>query len=57
MKEKLIYKPGFLFKVDTYIKSGMVIGLGSGHASDMAIQYLGRQLRTGALKDITGIPM
>ncbi|KAL6332337.1 hypothetical protein AAG906_004903 [Vitis piasezkii] len=43
--------------VDTYIKSGMVIGLGSGHASDMAIQYLGRQLRTGALKDITGIPM
>ncbi|KAJ9691358.1 hypothetical protein PVL29_013515 [Vitis rotundifolia] len=43
--------------VDTYIKSRMVIGLGSGHASDMAIQYLGRQLRTGALKDITGIPM
>eukprot|EP00257_Ricinus_communis_P021742 XP_015581287.1 probable ribose-5-phosphate isomerase 4, chloroplastic [Ricinus communis] len=43
--------------VDTHIKSGMVIGLGSGHASGMAIQYLGRQLRIGVLKDIVGIPM
>ncbi|XP_050223534.1 probable ribose-5-phosphate isomerase 4, chloroplastic [Mercurialis annua] len=43
--------------VDTYIESGMVIGLGSGHASAMAIQYLGRQFRAGALRDIVGIPM
>ncbi|WCJ24414.1 Ribose-5-phosphate isomerase A [Euphorbia peplus] len=43
--------------VDTYIKSGMVIGLGCGQASGMAIQYLGRQLRAGVLKDIIGIPM
>ncbi|CAB4307046.1 unnamed protein product [Prunus armeniaca] len=43
--------------VDTYIKSGMVIGLGSGQASDMAIQYIGLQLGAGALKDIVGIPM
>ncbi|KAJ0016437.1 hypothetical protein Pint_11439 [Pistacia integerrima] len=43
--------------VDTYIKSGMVVGLGSGQASGMAIQYLGQQLRAGALKDIVGIPM
>ncbi|KAK9267407.1 hypothetical protein L1049_009832 [Liquidambar formosana] len=42
--------------VDTFVKSGMVIGLGSGNASGMAIQYLGRQLRAGALKDIVGIP-
>lgn len=42
--------------MDTYIKSGMVIGLGSGYASGMAIQYLGRQIRDGALKDITGVP-
>ncbi|KAJ4702804.1 Ribose-5-phosphate isomerase A [Melia azedarach] len=42
--------------VDTYVRSGMVVGLGSGKASAMAIQYLGRQLRTGALKDIVGIP-
>ncbi|XP_019440133.1 PREDICTED: probable ribose-5-phosphate isomerase 4, chloroplastic isoform X1 [Lupinus angustifolius] len=45
------------FTVDTYVKSGMVVGLGSGHASGMAIQHLGRQLRTGNLKDIVGIPM
>ncbi|KAK4588804.1 hypothetical protein RGQ29_019703 [Quercus rubra] len=41
--------------VDRYIRSGMVIGLGSGCASGMAIQYMGRQLRAGALKDIVGI--
>ncbi|XP_024022840.1 probable ribose-5-phosphate isomerase 4, chloroplastic isoform X2 [Morus notabilis] len=43
--------------VDTYIKSGMVVGLGCGQASAMAIEYLGRQLRTGAFRDILGIPM
>lgn len=42
--------------VDTYIKSGMVIGLGSGHASGLAIQYMGWQLRAGAIKDIVGVP-
>lgn len=57
MKEILIHNPGFLFKVDTYIKSGMVTRLGSGNASNVATQHLGRQLRTGALKDIIGIPM
>ncbi|KAF7801239.1 putative ribose-5-phosphate isomerase 4, chloroplastic [Senna tora] len=45
------------FTVDTYVKSGMVIGLGSGQASAMAIRHLGRLLRTGALKDVIGIPM
>ncbi|KAF5472156.1 hypothetical protein F2P56_008896 [Juglans regia] len=44
------------YTVDTYIKTGMVIGLGSGYASGMAIQYLGRQLRAGVLKDIVGVP-
>ncbi|OMO73740.1 Ribose 5-phosphate isomerase, type A [Corchorus olitorius] len=43
-------------RVDTFIKSGMVIGLGSGQASGMAIEYLGWQLRAGALTDIVGIP-
>ncbi|XP_060194387.1 probable ribose-5-phosphate isomerase 4, chloroplastic [Lycium barbarum] len=42
--------------VDSYVKNGMVIGLGSGNASTLAIQYLGQQLRAGALKDVTGIP-
>ncbi|XVF75003.1 hypothetical protein PTKIN_Ptkin13bG0154400 [Pterospermum kingtungense] len=42
--------------VVTFVKNGMVIGLGSGQASTVAIEYLGRQLRAGALKDILGIP-
>ncbi|CAN4081926.1 unnamed protein product [Withania somnifera] len=42
--------------VDSYVKSGMVVGLGSGHASALAIQYLGQQLRSGAIKHVTGIP-
>ncbi|CAL5412658.1 unnamed protein product [Camellia sinensis] len=41
--------------VDTFIKSGMVVGLGSGLTSCIAIQYLGWQLRVGAIKDIVGI--
>ncbi|CAI8590304.1 unnamed protein product [Vicia faba] len=44
------------YTVDTYVKSGMVVGLGSGQASGMAIQHLGRQLHRGNLKDIVGIP-
>ncbi|ESQ39516.1 hypothetical protein EUTSA_v10000979mg [Eutrema salsugineum] len=43
--------------VDAYVKSGMVIGLGSGEASDMAIRYLGQQLRSGSLEDVVGVPM
>ncbi|GLU17479.1 hypothetical protein SLE2022_338450 [Rubroshorea leprosula] len=42
--------------VDAFVRSGMVIGLGSGQASGMAIQYLGQQLRDGYLKDIIGVP-
>ncbi|KAK8575053.1 hypothetical protein V6N13_033721 [Hibiscus sabdariffa] len=42
--------------IDTYVKSGMVIGLGSGQASAMAIQYLGRQIRAGAFECVLGIP-
>ncbi|XP_020553841.1 probable ribose-5-phosphate isomerase 4, chloroplastic isoform X1 [Sesamum indicum] len=44
------------YTVDSFVESGMVIGLGSGRASGFAIQYLGRQLRSGAITDIIGIP-
>ncbi|KAI6703103.1 hypothetical protein NL676_012239 [Syzygium grande] len=44
------------YTVDRYVKSGMVIGLGSGNASSMAIKYLGQQLSAGALEDIVGVP-
>jgi len=37
-------------------KGGMVIGLGFGYAQGLAIQYLGRQIRAGALKDVVGVP-
>ncbi|CAG7873268.1 unnamed protein product [Brassica rapa] len=43
--------------VDTYVKSGMVVGLGSGEASDLAIRYLGHQLRSGSVQDVVGVPM
>ncbi|KAH7661133.1 Ribose-5-phosphate isomerase protein [Dioscorea alata] len=43
--------------VDRYVRNGMVIGLGSGCASCLAIQYLGGRMRDGALQDIVGIPM
>ncbi|XP_055803807.1 probable ribose-5-phosphate isomerase 4, chloroplastic [Solanum dulcamara] len=42
--------------VDSYVKSGMVVGLGSGHSSALAIQYLGQKLRAGNIKDVTAIP-
>ncbi|KAL7617221.1 hypothetical protein Lser_V15G04688 [Lactuca serriola] len=42
--------------VDTYVESGMVVGLGSGAASSLAIHYLGQKLSVGQLKDVVGIP-
>ncbi|CAA6657954.1 unnamed protein product [Spirodela intermedia] len=42
--------------VDNYIKNGMMVGLGSGPASCMAIHYLGGLMKEGALTDIVGIP-
>ncbi|XP_062214417.1 probable ribose-5-phosphate isomerase 4, chloroplastic [Phragmites australis] len=41
--------------VDRFVKSGMVVGLGSGPASGLAIQYLGTRLRRGSLTGIVGI--
>ncbi|XP_057812177.1 probable ribose-5-phosphate isomerase 4, chloroplastic isoform X3 [Salvia miltiorrhiza] len=43
------------YTVDSFVENGMVIGLGSGRASGYAIQYLGRQIRSGAVKHITGV--
>ncbi|XP_040246901.1 probable ribose-5-phosphate isomerase 4, chloroplastic isoform X2 [Aegilops tauschii subsp. strangulata] len=42
--------------VDEFVKSGMVVGLGSGAASGLAVQYLGTRLRRGSLTGIVGIP-
>jgi ribose 5-phosphate isomerase A len=45
-----------LIQVDEFVKSGMVVGLGSGAASGLAVQYLGTRLRRGSLTGIVGIP-
>ncbi|PWZ24134.1 putative ribose-5-phosphate isomerase 4, chloroplastic [Zea mays] len=41
--------------VDKFVTSGMVVGLGSGPASALAIQYLGTRLRRGSLTGITAV--
>jgi ribose 5-phosphate isomerase A len=35
----------------------MTVGLGTGLASSMAINYIGEKLRGGSLRDIIGVPM
>ena len=42
-------------QVDRFVKSGMVVGLGSGPASALAVQYLGTRLRRGSLTDIVAV--
>ncbi|RCV40599.1 hypothetical protein SETIT_9G067800v2 [Setaria italica] len=41
--------------VDRFVQSGMVVGLGSGPASALAVQYLGTRLRRGSLTDIVAV--
>jgi len=38
------------------VKSGTVVGLGSGSTAAFAIQYLGERLQSGELTDIVGVP-
>ena len=38
------------------VKSGMIVGLGTGSTSAYMIQFLGERLQSGQLKDIKGIP-
>jgi ribose 5-phosphate isomerase A len=39
-----------------YIRSGMVVGLGSGSTATLALQGLAEKISSGELKDIQGIP-
>ncbi len=43
-------------KAVEYIESGMVVGLGYGSTALLAVKHIGHLLRTGALRDIVGIP-
>ncbi len=39
-----------------FVHSGMVLGLGSGRTTNFFIDLLGEQVRSGALRDIQGVP-
>lgn len=38
------------------VKSGSIVGLGTGSTTAYAIQFIGERLQSGELKDIKGIP-
>ena len=38
------------------VKSGMVVGLGSGSTAAEAIRILGKRIKAGELKDVKGVP-
>jgi len=42
--------------VDDYVKSGTVIGLGTGSTAAFAVDRVGEKLKSGELKDIIAIP-
>merc|ERR1712157_670026 len=42
--------------VDDYVKSGMIVGLGTGSTAYYAVERVGEKLKSGELKDILAIP-
>ncbi|CAJ1936650.1 unnamed protein product [Cylindrotheca closterium] len=51
LKKEVGYKA-----VDDYVKSGMVVGLGTGSTAYFAVERVGQLLKSGELKDIVCIP-
>lgn len=51
LKKQVGYKA-----VDDYVKSGMVVGLGTGSTAFFAVERVGNLLKSGELKDILAIP-
>jgi ribose 5-phosphate isomerase A len=51
LKKQVGYKA-----VDDYVKSGMVVGLGTGSTAYFAVERVGNLLKSGELKDILAIP-
>ncbi len=43
-------------KAVEYVKSGMVVGLGTGSTASYAVERIGELLKAGELKDIVGVP-
>lgn len=44
------------WKAVEYVKSGMVVGLGTGSTAAFAVDRIGQLLKDGTLKDIIGVP-
>ena len=44
------------WKAVEYVKSGMVVGLGTGSTAAFAVDRIGQLLKDGQLKDIVGVP-
>lgn len=38
------------------VRSGMIVGLGTGSTARFAVEEIGRRLRAGELRDVTGVP-
>lgn len=51
LKKQVGYKA-----VDDYVKSGQVVGLGTGSTAYYAVERVGEKLKSGELKDILAIP-
>jgi len=51
LKQQVGYKA-----VDDYVKSGTVIGLGTGSTAAFAVERVGQKLKSGELKDIIAVP-
>jgi ribose 5-phosphate isomerase A len=51
LKKQVGYKA-----VDDYVKSGMVVGLGTGSTAYFAVERVGMKLKSGELKDVLCIP-
>ncbi|CAM9594986.1 unnamed protein product [Heterosigma akashiwo] len=42
--------------VDNYVRSGMVVGLGTGSTAYFAVERLGQKLASGELRDVVAVP-
>ena len=49
-------KKSAAWKAVEYVKSGMVVGLGTGSTAAFAVDRIGELLKSGELKDIVGVP-
>ncbi len=56
MKTQEELKKEAALKAVDFVKSGMIVGLGTGSTTKYAVEEIGRKLREGELSNIIGIP-